>query len=134
TVMVLSVAVLAAAGQAAAPKASQAVKGAGSALSEALMAKEKAIIAAVVAHDKAAFAKLLATDALMVDESGYMTVADFLQAFDSMKAESATPSDMKVLVLNPTTALVTYKLDQKGSFNGQPWPPLVYATTTWVNH
>ena len=70
----------------------------------------------------------------MVDEAGYVSLADFLGAFDKMKAESATPSDMKVIVLNPNTALVTYKLDQKGSFDGHPWPPLVYATTTWVNH
>ena len=134
----MSVAAVAAAGQASAPtpavKPAHAAKAAAFALPEALMAKEKAIIAAVVAHDKTAFQKELAPDASLVDESGYVSVADFLGAFDKMKAESATPSDMKVIVLNPNTALVTYKLDQKGSFDGHPWPPVVYATTTWVNH
>jgi hypothetical protein len=133
TVVVLSVVAAAAAGQAAAPKVVD-VKTAAPGLSDALMAKEKAIIAAVLSHDKAAISKSLTPDGWMVDEGGYVSVSDFLQAFDGMKAESATPSDMKVIVLDPNVALVTYKLDQKGSLNGQPWPPLVYATTTWVNH
>ncbi len=136
--IVLSVAAVAAAGQAAAPKPavkpSHAAKAAAFALPDALMAKEKAIIAAVLAHDKAAFQKELTADAWLVDEAGYASLTEFLGAFDKMKGESATPSDMKVIVLNPSTALVTYKLDQKGSFDGHPWPPLVYATTTWVNH
>ena len=137
-IVVMSVAAGAAAGQAASPKPavnpSHAAKAAAFALTDALMAKEKAIIAAVVGHDKTAFQKELTADAWLVDEAGYASVADFLGAFDKMKAESATPSDMKVIMLNPSTALVTYKLDQKGSFDGHPWPPLVYATTTWVNH
>jgi len=134
----MSMAATAAAGQdaaaKAAPKAAHAAKAPSSALSDALMAKEKAIIAAVLAHDKAAFQKELTPDASLIDESGYMTLPDFLGAFDKMKGESANPSDMKVIVVNPSTALVTYKLDQKGSFDGHPWPPLVYATTMWVNH
>jgi hypothetical protein len=134
----MSMTAMAAAGQDAAPKpapkAAHAAKPSSSALSDALMAREKAIIAAVLANDKAAFQKELLPDALMVDENGYMTLADFMGVFEKMKGESATPSDMKVIVVNPGTALVTYKLDQKGSFDGHPWPALVYATTMWVNH
>ena len=136
-VVVMSVAAVATAGQADTTKAGKpahAAKAASSAVSDALMAKEKAIIAAVLNHDKATFQKELTADSGMVDEGGYMTVTDFLAGFDKLKAESVTASDMKVIVLNPSTALVTYKLDQKGSFDGHPWPPVVYATTTWVNH
>ena len=137
-IVVMSVAAVAVAGQATAPKPavkpSHAAKAASSVVSDALMAKEKALIAAVLGHDKATFEKSLTADAWMVDEGGFVSVADFLGAFDKMKAESATPSDMKVTVLNPSTALVTYKMDQKGSFDGHPWPPVVYASTTWVNH
>src|SRR5262245_4321235 len=135
--VVMSAATVAAAGQAAAAKAAKpahAAAGAMQAPADALIAKEKAIIAAVLGHDKAAFQKELAPSALLVDETGIVTLTDFLGAFDKMKGESATPSDMKVIMLNASTALVTYKLDQKGSFDGHPWPPVVYATTTWVNH
>jgi len=135
--VVMSAAAVAAAGQAPAEKAAKpahAAKAASSAVADALMAKEKALIAAVLGQDKAVFQKALTTDAWMVDEAGYVSAADFLGAFDKLKGESATPSDMKVIMLSPTTALVTYKLDQKGSFDGHPWPPVVYATTSWVNH
>ena len=134
----LCIAAVADAGQATAAKPavtpSHAAKAASSAVSDALMAKEKVLIAAVLGQDKAAFQKILTADAWMVDEAGYVSAADFLGAFDKLKGETATPSDMKVIMLNPSTALVTYKLDQKGSFDGHPWPPVVYATTTWVNH
>jgi hypothetical protein len=134
----MTVAVVSAAGQAPTPnpaaKPAHAANAASSAVTEAIMAKEKAIIAAVLSHDKATFQKDLMPDAVMVDQDGYVSVAAFLSGFDKMKGESATPSDMKVIVLNPATALVTYKLDQKGAFDGRPWPPTVYATTMWVNH
>src|SRR5215467_8381328 len=103
TTLVLSVASIAPAGQAAAPKVADVKKA--MPVAEALMAKEKALIDAVLAHDKAAFTKALTPDALMVDESGYVSTADFLQGFESLKAESATASDMKVIILNPNVAL-----------------------------
>jgi hypothetical protein len=48
--------------------------------------------------------------------------------------ESFKTSDMKVVTIGANTALVTYKLDEKGSIMGQPFPPVVYATTIWANH
>jgi hypothetical protein len=44
-----------------------------------------------------------------------------------------TASDMKVMDVNATTKIVAYKLDQKGTFMGMPFPPTVYASTVWVN-
>ena len=40
---------------------------------------------------------------------------------------------MKVVPIDATSGIVTYKLDQKGSFNGEPFQPTVYASTVWVN-
>ena len=31
-------------------------------------------------------------------------------------------------------SIVTYKAEQKGTFMGQPLPPLVYVSTIWANH
>ncbi len=44
-----------------------------------------------------------------------------------------TASDMKVLDVNANSQIVMYKLDQMGSCMGQPLPPVVYASTVWVN-
>lgn len=40
---------------------------------------------------------------------------------------------MKVIPIDANAAIVTYKLDQKGSYMGQTFPPTTYATTVWMN-
>ena len=40
-----------------------------------------------------------------------------------------TKTEMKVVSVDANKALVTYKLEEKGGFMGQPFPPVVYATT-----
>ena len=102
-------------------------------VSATLIAQEKVLLDSVVKHDVKSFSALIAPGAGSIDEGGYMTVADFIKIFDQVKVDSQTPSDIKVLTLGPTAAVVTYTLTQKGSFQGQPLPPTVYATTTWVN-
>lgn len=102
-------------------------------VSAKLIAQEKVLLDSVVKHDVKAFSALIAPGAGSVDEGGYMPVADFIKIFDQAKLDSQTPSDIKVLSLGPTAAVVSYTLTQKGTFQGQPVPPMVYATTTWVN-
>jgi hypothetical protein len=41
---------------------------------------------------------------------------------------------MKVIDIDANSAIVTYKSEQKGSFMGQPMPPVTYITTIWANH
>ena len=112
-------------GQSAAPDATG--------LSATLIAQEKVLLDSVVKHDLKAFSALIAPGAASVDDGGYMTVADFIKVFDQVKVDIQTPTDVKVLTLGPTAAIVIYTLTQKGMFQGQPLPPTVYATTTWVN-
>ena len=102
-------------------------------VSAKLIAQEKVLLEAVVKHDVKTFSGLIAPGAGSVDEGGYMMVADFIKAFDQIEIDSQTPSDIKVISLGPSSVLVTYTLTQKGTFQGQPVPPIVYATTTWVN-
>jgi len=75
----------------------------------------------------------VAPGTLQLDETGYMTIEDFRKAFDQLKIESQTATDIKVLSLGSNTALVTYRLAVKGSFSGQTLPPDVYASTIWKN-
>ena len=41
---------------------------------------------------------------------------------------------MKVVNIDANAALVTYKVDEKVSMMGQPFPPVVYSSTVWANH
>ncbi|HMB82233.1 MAG TPA: hypothetical protein VKI43_19290 [Vicinamibacterales bacterium] len=67
-----------------------------------------------------------------------MNVDDFVKMVADPKSnfswESYTMTDMKVATIDANAALVTYKLDEKGSFMGLPFPPVVDATTVWANH
>lgn len=112
-----------------------ATKAAGKAsTADQLMANEQKILDAVTKKDAAAFNKLVMAGSWSVDESGYMPSDDFVRGFKDLKIDSAKTSMMKVVPVTPTVSLVTYRMDQKGSFQGMPFPPVVYATTVWVDH
>jgi hypothetical protein len=103
-------------------------------VADRLMANEQKIIDALMKKDAAAFNSLVMPESWGVDETGYAKAGDFIKGLKDLKFESAKTSEMKVITMSPTVSLVTYKLDQKGSFQGMPFPPVVYATTVWVNH
>jgi hypothetical protein len=101
-------------------------------VSATLIAQEKVLLESVVKHDVKAFSALIAPGAGSVDEGGYMAVAEFIKMFDQAKIDVQTPTDIKVLSLGPTAAVVTYTLNQKGTFRDSCAANRV-ATTTWVN-
>ena len=103
------------------------------AVSDQLMTNEKALLDAVVKHDWYAFSAFIAPDAWSVDEGGPMAMKDFRNVWDSVKVSSQTPTEIKVVTVAPSVSLVTYKLEQHGTYQGQQLPLYVYATTTWVN-
>lgn len=107
-------------------------------LANTLMHREQAMLEALQKKDVAGFKKYIMAGTWNVDENGYMTIDDFVKALNDPKAnfmwESFKTSDMKVVNIDANAAVVTYKLDEKGSFMGQPMPPVVYATTIWANH
>jgi len=113
-----------------APKA--AASGEHSALDKALIANEHRINEAVAKGDKAAFSALVSSDSAMADESGYMTTADFLPVFDTVKVSSWKMSDEKVHWAGPNAAVVTYVWTGKGTFQGQPIPDKTYSSTVWT--
>jgi hypothetical protein len=128
--VVLAVGVSAAFAQSAAKKPAET----NGSISSQLMANEQKVLDALKSKDAAGFSRLVVTDSWTVDENGPMKTAEFVKALPELKVESLKTSDMKVLSMSPTVSLVTYKLDQKGSFLGQAFPPVVYATTVWVNN
>ena len=108
-----------------------------SALSDALMHHEQMMLESLQKKDFAGFKKLIMAGSMSVDENGAALIEEFLKGVMDPKANFSfefKTSDMKVVSLDANTAVVTYRLDQKGSVMGQPFPPTVYATTIWANH
>jgi hypothetical protein len=104
--------------------------------SDALMQKERALLDSVEKKDWTTFRKLVKPGTWAIDENGPMANDEFLKTVSDPKSTfsvTMTVSDMKVLDVNANSKIVMYKLDQKGSFMGQPVPPVVYASTVWVN-
>jgi hypothetical protein len=52
--------------------------------------------------------------------------------FDQLKVKTWKISDEKVTWVDPNTAVVTYKWTGSGTFQGQPFPPNVFASTVWT--
>jgi hypothetical protein len=100
---------------------------------EQLMANEQKVLDALKKKDAATFTSLVMSDSWSVDETGYTKTADLVKGLADLKIDSIKASEMKVLAMSATVSLVTYRMDQKGSFQGQAFPPVVYATTVWVN-
>jgi hypothetical protein len=107
-------------------------------LANTLMHREQVMLEALQKKDIAGFKKYIMAGSWNVDENGYMTIDEFVKALSDPKAnftlDSFKASDMKVVNIDANAAIVTYKLDEKGAFMGQPFPPVVYATTVWANH
>ena len=99
-----------------------------------LMANEHKVLDALKSKDVAGFSSLVVTDSWNVDENGPMKTADFVKALADLKIESVKTSDMKVLAMSPTVSLVTYKIGPEGLVSRTGVPPVVYATTVWVNN
>ena len=107
-------------------------------VADTLMHHEQTMLEALQKKDFAGFKKLIMAGSWSVDENGAATIEEFLKGLNDPKAnfsfESFKTSDMKVVNIDANTALVTYKLEEKGAFMGQPFPSIVYATTIWANH
>ena len=65
-----------------------------------------------------------------------MAVADFLKSFDQMgkdmKVTSWDMTDSKVQWVDATTAVHSYKWTVQGTYQGQPMPSPVWASTVWT--
>jgi ketosteroid isomerase-like protein len=102
-----------------------------------LIANERAVIDAFAKGNRANFEKFLARDGWGIDPMmGRMSNAEMLKTFDAMakdmKITSWTISDEKVLWADPNTAILNYTWTGKGTYQGQPMPSPMLATTVWT--
>jgi hypothetical protein len=102
------------------------------ALEKAVVANEQKINDAVAKGDASAFKALVSSDAWSLDASGPMSMAEFLKNIKSAKIEPGWKiSDTKVLWIASNTAVLIYKWTGKGTFMGQPVPPVTFCSTVW---
>lgn len=95
-------------------------------------AMERALNAAIQKGDLTAFKANIADDAISMDGSGPMPIAEFLKMFDQFKIQSFTIEQPSVRFLNDSTAIITYRWTGKGTMMGQPVPSPTWASTVWV--
>jgi hypothetical protein len=79
-----------------------------------------------------AFKALVAEDAVAMDGAGPMSVSEFIKMFGQFKLDSFTIDQPKVMFLNDTAAVITYRFTAKGTFMGQPVPSPVLASTVYA--
>jgi ketosteroid isomerase-like protein len=97
-----------------------------------IQAMEQAINAAIQKGDATAFKANIADDAISMDGNGAMPIAEFQKMFAQIKLTSFTIDQSKVMFLNDTAAIHTYRFTGKGSMMGQPMPSPTWSSTTWV--
>jgi hypothetical protein len=96
------------------------------------------LIDAVKARNAKLFSSMVVPGSWSVDENGFMMVDELISMLGDPKTDvridEIKMSDMKVVDIDATSAIVTYKTENKGSFMGAPLPPVTYVTTIWANH
>ena len=85
-------------------------------------------------HDTKPFKATLSADSIMISDMGVANKAAALKDLEGTGCEvkSYELTDMKVLFLNSSAALVTYKATQDGACGGQPLPSGVWASSAYV--
>lgn len=106
-------------------------------LEKTLLANERAVNEAVAKGDAAAFSRHVAADAWSLDGmSGRMPVSEFVKQFPQMvkdmKMTSWDITEPKLLPIDANTAVLTYKWTGSGTYQGQPIPSPVWASTVWA--
>ncbi len=101
-------------------------------LSEELIANEHKLFDSFKRHDVELFTSLITPDSWRVGHRGGRRMQDYASNLKDAEAESFTLSDLKVITIDANSAIVVYKLDQIGSFQGNAFPTPVYASTVWA--
>src|SRR5262249_24057829 len=62
-----------------------------------------------------------------------MTKAEQIKSLADFKNTEYTPADMKVTMVTKDVGMVTYRLTQKGTYQGKELTPKAYACAVWVS-
>lgn len=83
--------------------------------------------------DRDAMRNLMSDDAVIVDARGRKSKSEFLDTLGDLKINDVSLDDFKVVRSGPRTAVVSYRVSLKGTYQGRDLPPTGYHTTvlTW---
>ena len=111
---------------------SKSKEGGGNSLAQMIMNKSKETWEAYKSRNIASIKALTGEDYVSSPLSGPSNLQQDIATIDKLTIESYTLDDPKVSKVTKDVAILRYKCDLKGSFDGKPFKP-VYATEVWVN-
>jgi hypothetical protein len=98
------------------------------------IAKEKQIWDLIQKKDYTAFADMLDEQMVAVFGDGVYDKAGTVKSVNGFLPTDVVFSDWRFLPIDKDAAVVVYKVNYKGTANGQPLPPQsAYASSAWVN-
>ena len=104
----------------------------GNNLEQALIGKSRETWEAYKSRNAAAIKALTAEDYVANSLTGPSNLEQDIATIEKLTIESYTIDDPKVSMATKDVAILRYKCDLKGSFDGKPFEP-VYGTEVWVN-
>jgi len=119
--------------QTSAKSQSKSKNAAGNSLGQMIIDKSRETWEAYKSRNIAAMKALTAEDYVSSPLTGPSNLQQDIATIDKLTIESYTIDDPKVSMVTKDVAILRYKCDQKGSFDGKPLISPVYATEVWVN-
>ena len=110
----------------------QKAKNAGGSLDQMIVGKSKEVWEAYKTRNVAAIKALTAADYASNTLAGPSNLEQDIATIDKLTIESYTLDDPKVSKASNDVAILRYKCDLKGNYDGKKFGP-VYATEVWVN-
>lgn len=105
----------------------------GGATADEIIAKEKQLWDALKNRDYEAFGKMLSSDNVYISSDVVGGKDETVNGVRNFAPTEVNLSDWKTVVLDADVAVVTYKVDARGTSGGQPIPPgALRASTAWV--
>jgi Domain of unknown function (DUF4440) len=104
----------------------------GNSLDQTIINKSKETWEAYKSKNLEAMKALTAPDYVSYSQAGPSNLEQDIATIAKLTIESYTQDDPKVSMATKDVAILRYKCDLKGSFDGKPFKP-VYATEVWVN-
>jgi hypothetical protein len=97
-----------------------------------MVANSRAIWEAYKKRDTAAMKALTADEYVSRTQAGPSNLKQDIDTIQKLTIEAFSIDDPKVTWVTKDVAILTYKCNLKGSYEGKPFKP-VYATEVWVN-
>ena len=98
------------------------------------IAKEKQVWESIEKKDYTAFADMLDEQVIAVFRDGVQDKAGAVKGVNGFVPTDVVFSEWRFLSIDKDAAVIVYKVNYKGTANGQPLPPQsAYASSGWVN-